>query len=179
MKKTYNYVIAVCCIIIICICCYCCYCCYYCEVTTVIIVRHAEKAATNPADPPLSPAGVARAQTLAHVVENAGIDVIFVTDKQRTQQTAEPTATNLSLTPIELDEADTDILISMVYSDHQGEEILIVGHSHTIPGILEGFGISEENLFENDPYDNLFILHIRHCFFSYPKFLHLQYGNQS
>lgn len=68
------------------------YFCFYGPVTTVILVRHAEKMVLPPSDPrsddpPLSADGTTRAQTLAHVVGNAGIEVIFATEFQRTQMT--------------------------------------------------------------------------------------------
>lgn len=42
------------------------FCCLY-PVTTVLLVRHAEIAATPPQDPPLNAAGQARAQTLVEL----------------------------------------------------------------------------------------------------------------
>src|SRR5512138_1042300 len=57
-------------------------------VTTVILVRHAEKKLEpgNP-DPDLAPAGEARAQELARMFGGAGINAIFATQFKRTQQT--------------------------------------------------------------------------------------------
>src|SRR6185369_592218 len=47
------------------------------KVTTVYLVRHAEKAAAPAADPPLLEAGNKRAQELARTLGNAGIKAIF------------------------------------------------------------------------------------------------------
>ena len=44
--------------------------------TTVLLVRHAEKADVAGADPPLSPAGEARAQNLIAVAGDAGVSVM-------------------------------------------------------------------------------------------------------
>src|SRR5262245_48983252 len=65
--------------------------------TTVYIVRHAEKQGVA-ADAPLSEAGRTRAKQLAHVLKEAGINVILVTEYQRTQQTAKPLAVANGLT---------------------------------------------------------------------------------
>src|ERR1044071_5897231 len=57
-------------------------------VTTVILVRHAEKKIEpNNNDPDISPAGEARAQEIARLFSDAGITGIYVTQYKRTQQT--------------------------------------------------------------------------------------------
>src|SRR5215208_8289187 len=62
-------------------------------VTTVILVRHAEKKIepTNP-DPDLAPEGVERAQEIARVFGDAGVNAIYATQFKRTQQTVKPLA---------------------------------------------------------------------------------------
>src|SRR6476646_4564699 len=60
-------------------------------VTTVILVRHAEKKIEpNNPDPDLTPEGEQRAQEIARVFANAGINTIFATQYKRTQQTVKP-----------------------------------------------------------------------------------------
>ena len=176
MKKAIPYTIAVCCCVIVCCCVY--FCCL-CQVTTVILVRHAEKAATPPGDPPLTPQGTARAQTLTHVVEETGIDVIFATEYQRTQATVEPTATMLGLAPVIIPALSTDELVNTIFSDYRGEEILVAGHSNTVPQIMEGCGVSSPPSIADNDYDNLFVVSVRHCFLRRAKMTHLQYGDPS
>lgn len=165
----------VCCIIIVVIG----YFCWHGPVTTVILVRHAEKEAFPPDDPPLSPEGVLRAQTLAHVVADAGIDVIFATDLIRTQATVVPAAADYGITPIIIPSTNTGELVSAINSEHRGKEILVAGHSNTIPGIMEALGISAPPVITDSDYDDLFVINIRHFFFRYTKLTHLQYGNPS
>src|SRR5438132_12240842 len=60
-------------------------------VTTVILVRHAEKVIDpNNNDPDLSLAGQARAQELARMFGDAGVNAIYATQYKRTQQTVKP-----------------------------------------------------------------------------------------
>src|SRR5215510_1352777 len=60
-------------------------------VTTLLLVRHAEKnIEPNNPDPDLSPAGQQRAQEIARMFGNAGINAIYATQFKRTQQTAKP-----------------------------------------------------------------------------------------
>ena len=60
-------------------------------VTTVILVRHAEKnIEPNNPDPDLSPAGQRRAQELARMFSGAGVNTIYATQYKRTQETVRP-----------------------------------------------------------------------------------------
>src|ERR1041385_8153598 len=60
-------------------------------VTTVILVRHAEKKIepSNP-DPDLAPLGVERAQEIARMFADSGVNAIYATQFKRTQQTVKP-----------------------------------------------------------------------------------------
>lgn len=153
------------------------YFCWSAPVTTVILVRHAEKVEVPPSpDPPLTPEGMQRAETLAHVVEDTGIDVIFATEFQRTQATVAPAAANLSLTPVIISAGNTDEQVNLIKSDHKGDEVLVAGHSDTVPMIIEGLGISSPPSIGNE-YDNLFVVHIRHLILiEHAKLTHLKYG---
>ena len=60
-------------------------------ITTIILVRHAEKIIDpNNPDVDLSAAGQARAQEIARMFGDAGINAIYATQYQRTQETVKP-----------------------------------------------------------------------------------------
>ncbi|WP_352924625.1 phosphoglycerate mutase family protein [Mesorhizobium sp. M0698] len=82
-------------------------------VTTVFLVRHAEKA-DNSADPPLSPDGAARAQTLAHTLVDAGIDAVFVTNFVRAKQTGAPTASAAGVTAQQYQAGDVQGVVGLI-----------------------------------------------------------------
>jgi broad specificity phosphatase PhoE len=65
----------------------------------VIIVRHAEKAASGGSDPDLAPAGRARADALARMLKDSGVTTIFASEFKRTQETAAPTAKSTGVVP--------------------------------------------------------------------------------
>ncbi len=69
--------------------------------TTMIFVRHAEKALIPVGDPGLTEAGQRRAAELARQLVDAdviaGIDAIYSTDYRRTVETAQPIADALGL----------------------------------------------------------------------------------
>ena len=145
-------------------------------VTTIFLVRHAEKADVPGNDQPLSPAGEARALELAHVLEKAGIDAIFATTYQRTQQTVGPTAIAYNLIPHIIADLDNEQLVNVIRNDFEGQEVLVAGHSHTLAPIMQLLGISEPPALDGDEYDNLFIISVQ---FAYPQrtwVRHLQYG---
>src|SRR6476620_11316085 len=65
--------------------------------TTLLIVRHADRAAGQDA---LNAAGTARAQELVHVAEKSGVEAIYRSDTDRARDTAVPLSTALNLTPV-------------------------------------------------------------------------------
>src|SRR6478735_2421218 len=109
--------------------------------TTIILVRHAEKAAEPVADPPLTAAGAARAEALADVVRDAGINAIVTTQYQRTRQTVAPTAAKLGITaeviPAQLSARAT---ADTILARHRGHTVLVSGHSNTVPGLVAALG---------------------------------------
>ena len=109
--------------------------------TTIIVMRHAEKAALPAEDPPLSLAGEGRAQELAQVLGQAPaefrIQAIFVSEFHRTQDTALPLANRIGVPVIVVPAKETEIVADRARSEYRGGRVLIVGHSNTVPAIVE------------------------------------------
>ncbi len=126
------------------------------NVRTVFLVRHAEKASAA-ADAPLSPEGEKRAECLASTLKDAGIKQIYVTDVMRTQQTAAPLAKALKIKPTILPAKDPNALIkNLVYTG--GGNILVVGHSDTVPFVIARLqGGTVAPIGENE-YDRMFVM---------------------
>ena len=129
----------------------------------VFVVRHAERAdagsggaATMATDPDLSEAGRARAQSLAAALKDAKIAAIFVTPYKRTQQTAEPLAKALGIQAVAIDPKDAAGLIEKVKA--AGGNVLVVGHSNTVPDVLTRLGVSDAPKLDDRDYDNLFVV---------------------
>ena len=123
---------------------------------TVIFVRHAEKAAVPKDDPPLTAAGQKRAELLASMLADSGVDTIYVTEFQRTQQTAAPLAARVNLKPTVIPAKDTKSLVSAIRARQSGV-VVVVGHSNKLPEIIEELGGPKVSIPETQ-YDNLFIL---------------------
>ncbi len=144
-------------------------------VTTIVFVRHGERLNTTDTTS-LSPQGLQRAAALRHVLDSTNISTIFVTEKRRTQQTAQPTATAHTLTPIEIPEAETDRLVDSLRS-RLGQTMLVVGHSNTVPQVIGLLGISPPPTIGGTEFDKLFILSMRSQ--GGTRLTKLQYGAQS
>ena len=126
------------------------------NVRTIFLVRHAEKASAA-ADAPLSAEGEKRAECLAATLKDAGIKQIYVTDVLRTQQTAAPLAKALKIKPTILPAKDSNGLIkNLAYTG--GGNILVVGHSDTVPFVIARLqGGTVAPLGENE-YDRMFVM---------------------
>jgi broad specificity phosphatase PhoE len=128
----------------------------------VFIVRHAERAdagsgaAMMDKDPELSAEGQSRARALASLLRDANIRAIYTTELRRTEQTAAPLASALGLTVIKVPGADVATLIQKVRAETGN--VLVVGHSNTIPKILSALGATESVSIADNEYDNLFIV---------------------
>ena len=130
-------------------------------VTTILIVRHAEKASEPAADPPLTAAGAARAELLAQLVADAGVRTVVSTQFVRSRSTATPTADRLGIPAEILDarltpRATADSLLAR----HRGQTVLLVGHSNTVPAIIEALGAPRPPDICDSGYDNLFVVTI-------------------
>jgi broad specificity phosphatase PhoE len=141
--------------------------------TVVFIVRHAEKSTTPTNDPHLTPAGQRRAEDLAQVLVAAGVSKIFTTEFQRTQETSRPVARGAGVAPVVIKAADTKQLVSAVVA-RKSAVVLIVGHSNTIPEIVEGLGGGRVPPIGEAEFDNLYVVVIPR--WSKVTLMRLKYG---
>ena len=147
--------------------------------TTMIFVRHAERAGDAANDPGLTPAGQRRAAELARQLVDAdvvaGVDAIYSTPYRRTQETAQPVADALGL-PINLyDPDDNEAVLEQILDRHKGKIILVVGHSNTLPTLIADLGASKDvpPIAEYE-YDNIYVIAIP--WFGKTKTIRLRYG---
>ena len=117
------------------------------DATTVIIVRHAEMEINAGGDPPLTPAGEARAELLARLFGDSRtvgvIDAIYVAATLRSRLTAAPLAARLGLMPIVAPAHDAHDLVRRMLREHPGGRILVVGPSDTVTAMVESLSGAE------------------------------------
>lgn len=148
--------------------------------TTMIFVRHAEKAGPSADNPGLTPAGQRRAAELARQLVDAdvvaGVDAIYSTPYRRTMETAQSVADALDLEVISYDPSDNEAVLETILKTHKGKIILVVGHSDTLPALIADLGASKKvpPIAENE-YDNIYIISIP--WFGKTKTIRLRYGD--
>lgn len=123
----------------------------------IYVVRHAEKAVSPAADPPLTTAGQQRAVDLANLLKSKNIGFIYSTNTTRTIATATPLSDTIHK-PITLYSPDsTAQLVTRLKSIRSN--VLLVGHSNTVLKLLDSFNLSH-NLqhIPDDGFNNLFII---------------------
>jgi len=130
------------------------------DITTLIFVRHAEKANDGGSDPELSAEGMKRASRLSEVLAKQGIDAIYSTDFKRTKNTVSPLAARLKLTVVIYTSATAEYLRDIVQK-YKGGTVVICGHSNTTPAMVNLLTRSETmKQFDDDDYNNLIIVSV-------------------
>lgn len=156
-------------------------------VTTVFLIRHAERADEPRQDPPLTEKGVARSEALARLLSNAGVKAIYTSQFARTKLTAEPLAKQLGVTatPISLksnpsnpraiaDESTKETVDKIM--SHAGGSVLVVGHSNSIPDVIKMLGGDVVPTIDEKKFDDLFIVTVYAN--GKAKVTHLKYGTE-
>jgi len=104
------------------------------------IMRHLHTAGGT--DPSLTDAGLLHAEALPRwLAERAGageLTAIHVSATKRAQQTAAPLAETFGITPTIYDPSNTAALVNSIREEDG--VVLIVGHSNTVPDIIEMLG---------------------------------------
>ncbi|HEX5889857.1 MAG TPA: phosphoglycerate mutase family protein [Pyrinomonadaceae bacterium] len=154
-------------------------------VTTVFLIRHAERADEPRQDPPLTEKGVARSEALARLLSSAGIKAIYTSQFARTKLTAEPLAKQLGVTPTALSlkispsnpraiaDESTKETVDKILS-HAGGSVLVVGHSNSIPDVIKMLGGDVAPTIDEKKFDDLFVVTVYAN--GKAKVAHLKYG---
>lgn len=140
------------------------------DITTIYMIRHAEQAEGE--DPGLSEEGKERIQKWGDYFQDKNISTYYSTKYKRTTLTAtmigsytakpgEPGTTSKLFT-IKGYGGPEDLLLKQVAEDHKGENVVIVGHSNTIPKQINTLLESDKfNTINEDEYGNLYIIKIK------------------
>ncbi len=122
-----------------------------------VVVRHAEKATDDPRDPSLSAAGQARAMALSRRFANIPLTAAYATAYKRTQQTAAPSAKASGIAVTTYDASRPfSTFVSELRIAHTHGTILIVGHSNTVPAIVEALCTCKVSPMGESDYDRLY-----------------------
>jgi broad specificity phosphatase PhoE len=129
-------------------------------ITTVILVRHADRTPDGSPDPPgpsLNDKGMARAAKLVHVLSKSGIQAIYASQYTRSKMTAKPfRIKNPGVPEVVIDGAPE--LKDHILTNHSGQTVLVVGHSDTVPELIRLLGGPSLANIDDCEFDNLFVL---------------------
>lgn len=134
------------------------------KMQTVYLIRHAEKAAGPGRDPPLSPAGRARAERLPARFADALPAAVFANEFRRTQQTARPLALAAGV-PIRMLPAATatDALLARLCALPDGAGAVVFGHSNTLPALAQAWSGQPTPMMAEDDYGQVYVLRLADC----------------
>ena len=136
---------------------------------SIILVRHAEREQGD-GDVRLNDAGRHRAERLAAILKDAGITHIFVSDRRRTLETAQPLARARNISPsriaipaqgrgkIDPSELQVRATLMAISKLPRTAVVLVVAHSNTVPIFLTRLGYGPKIEIPDPEYDNLFVV---------------------
>ncbi len=127
-------------------------------VKTIYIVRHAEKEQIEgERDPELTEAGHARAAALRDRLATAELAALYSSEYRRTLQTVAPIAEASGLEVTLYDPAAPAAELAEILRSSEATQLLVAGHSNTIPALISALGAVAEPIDEGR-YGDLFVV---------------------
>jgi DNA-binding winged helix-turn-helix (wHTH) protein/phosphohistidine phosphatase SixA len=126
------------------------------NISQIYILRHTEKASLTEENPNLSEFGIKHANYWKRVLQFIKFDRVFTTDFLRNIETAEILSSDLSIKP--------EIYYPMSFDtvkfikEIQGQKVLIIGHSNTIPDMVNR--IIDETMYPPMSHKNYNLLYL-------------------
>lgn len=131
------------------------------HVSTFYFIRHAEKDRNDPEnkDPELNQEGLGRAMRWAEILDPIPLDAIYISNFERVAMTAAPISIKKDISPQYYDPHAVNI--EEFKNRNLDKNVLVIGHSNTIPKFVNGM-LNEEKYPEMEDYDNssLFIVRV-------------------
>jgi phosphohistidine phosphatase SixA len=150
------------------------------RLSTLVLVRHGEKATDDPRDPSLSEAGLLRAAALVRLLGETKFTHAFTSEFKRTRDFAAPLAAKHGLTATTVPGKDLDLLAAKLAALPEGSTALVVGHSNTLPAVAKKLGVLLTGLvngtdLRDDEYDRCAVITLGREG-DFPALLELRYG---
>ena len=123
---------------------------------TIVLVRHAEKVDESD-DPELSDIGKDRAERLAQILKRYNASMIYSTDYKRTKGTVNPYITNARI-PLQIYEVSKQSDLKTMIKQKFVVNSIVVGHSNSIPKLINEIAGLNINDFEANEYGNLIVI---------------------
>jgi phosphohistidine phosphatase SixA len=92
------------------------------------------------------------------MLREAHITGIYVTEYQRTVQTAKPLADALKIAMVQTPAADEATLVAKLHALGRQARVLVVSHADRLPDLLRLLGVAENVDIPASQYDDVFVL---------------------
>ena len=144
--------------------------------TTVVVVRHAEKAADQGKDPHLTEAGEERAALLDDMLRMLPLGGLYTSEYHRTRETLVPLAerTGVEIVTVPARESVETLTAERLLADHPDQLVVIASHSNLAPAIVEALSGAEAPEIDEATYDELFVVTLHED--GAPHMLRLKFG---
>jgi len=128
------------------------------DITKIVIVRHAEKTNDGTDNPSLTEAGQERALRLSRLLADMKIDKLYSTKYKRNVLTLMPLSKLKGLN-IDIYEAHDKAFASWVLKENPGKNIVISGHSNTVPVLVNAWlGKEQFAQLADEEYSKIWVL---------------------
>ena len=113
-----------------------------CYPRNLYLTRHTEKLVEDGnRHPGLSEAGIKRSHALVEHLEGIKMGALISSQYNRTRDTLKPLAKVNGLKVQDWDVGDAEGLIKKIRTKHCGENLIIAGHSNTVPYLIRRLGV--------------------------------------
>ena len=129
------------------------------SLTTVILIRHAEKVISDDPNPELTEQGMVRAEMYKNFLKDVPVNAIYSTNFIRTKKTVAPIAEERNIRIRIYEPSELETFAALLASRHRGQTVLVVGHSNTTPALVNA--LSSESTYKNideSEYDFVFMV---------------------
>ena len=109
-------------------------------------------------DPDLTSEGFKRAEALALAMSDIEAGAVYSSQYKRTRQTIAPLSKAWSVEAVIISADDPEKQIDALFKNHCGENVVIAGHSNTLPGLIDLLAIPEKITIEDNQYGDLYVV---------------------
>ena len=110
------------------------------ETQVVFVLRHANTNPNSGSNPNLNVEGQLRALDLASMIQDEQLGAIYVTNTNRSVQTATPASANSGVPTTFYPPLDAAALATTIRSSNSIAATLVIAHSNTVPDIVAALG---------------------------------------
>lgn len=131
------------------------------ETQLIFVVRHADTTPNSGSNPDLNAQGQARALQLANMIQDEQLGAIYVTNTNRSVQTAAPASANSGIPTTFYPPLDAIGLANTIRSSNSTVATLVIAHSNTVPDIIEALGGPSFDDLAEDSFDHFYAVLLR------------------